>query len=211
MSKIKNKGIFILFEGPDKSGKTTQAKLLTEYLEKKGYNVILTREPGGTDVGEKIRNILLDPDNKISPLTELLLYEASRAQHVSEKIKPALQKGYIVICDRFTIASLAYQGFGRGINLKLVEKLNHIATEGIKPDIIFGFKLSESDYQKRVKGLKDRIENENEKFRKKVKQGYLKIYQNNKKIKVIDASKSIEEIHKIIKNTVERKLKCRQR
>ncbi|MEF3280962.1 MAG: dTMP kinase [Elusimicrobiota bacterium] len=204
----KKKGVFILFEGPDRSGKTTQAKLLCDFLKKSGFKVLMTREPGGTDVGEKIREILLDPSNKIFPLTELLLYEASRAQHVFEKIKPAIDKGYIVICDRFTIATMAYQGYGRKIELKLVKDLNDIATLGLKPDIIVGFKISDEEYEKRNRGDNDRIEQEDEDFRRRVNMGYSKIFSKTRDIVLIDASKPIHKISEYIGKVVLKKVKC---
>ncbi len=206
-NSMKKKGLFIVFEGPDKSGKTTQAKLLENYLNEKKYKVILTREPGGTQISEKIRRLILDPQNLISPLCELLLYEASRADHVENLIKPALNKGYIVISDRFTIASLVYQGYARGLGIDLVEKLNMIATNGVKADIVFGFDISVEDYYQRSKVfLKDRIEMENKQFIAKVITGYKKIYRKNRNIKVIDATKSIDEIHSLIVREVEKKL-----
>ncbi|MCK5358606.1 MAG: dTMP kinase, partial [Elusimicrobiales bacterium] len=110
---MRKKGIFIIFEGPDRSGKSTQAKLLVKWLEEKNRKVVLTREPGGTKLSENIRKILLDPHSSISPLSELFLYEAARAQHTSDTIMPALKKGQVVISDRFTLASIAYQGYGR--------------------------------------------------------------------------------------------------
>lgn len=201
---MNKKGLFILFEGPDKSGKTTQSMLLYKYLKKKRRKVILTREPGGTKISEKIRNILLNPSNNISPLCELFLYEAARAQHVYEKIKPAIKKGYIVICDRFTIATLAYQGYGRGVKLNLVEMLNNIATDGLVPDLIFGFQISDKEYLKRSVSKKDRIEKQSKEFRLRMNAGYRKIFGKLKKVVVIDGTRGIDEIHKIIVNEVEK-------
>lgn len=204
------KGLFIVFEGPDKSGKTTQARLLKDYLEKKGKKVILTREPGGTLVSEKIRKIILDPKNKMSPLCELFLYEASRADHVENLIKPSLEKGYVVISDRFTIATLAYQGFARGLGERTVNILNRIATLGLKIDIIFGFDIDEDEYYKRSSSFsKDRIEMEKKSFMRNVIKSYRKIYRKIRRVFVIDARKPIDEIHKTIIAEVEKKLKLR--
>ncbi|MGC8867583.1 MAG: dTMP kinase [Elusimicrobiales bacterium] len=204
---MSERGFFIVFEGPDKSGKTTQAKLLEEYLKRNGYKAILTREPGGTSISEKIRDLILDPKNIISPMCELLLYEASRADHVENLIKPALNDGYIVISDRFTIASLVYQGFARGLGVGLVEKLNRIATAGLKIDIIFGFDISVDEYYKRSMIFpKDRMEDEDRIFISKVIDAYRQIYKKNRRIKVIDATKSIDEIHLLIVKEVEKKL-----
>ena len=129
-------GYFITFEGIEGSGKTTQIGLLGEHLESLGYSVVITREPGGCAISDKIRSILLDADNSsISPLTELLLYAAARSQHVSEVIIPALKRGNIVLCDRFTDATLAYQGSGRGIAREKVDMLNQLACQSLRPDL----------------------------------------------------------------------------
>lgn len=198
----KYRGRFIVFEGPDKSGKTTQAKLLEEYLKKNGKKVLFTREPGGTDVSEKIRDLLLDPKNKITPLCELLLYEAARAQHVEEKIIPHLKKGYYVICDRFTLSTIAYQGYGRKFSVEMVELLNMIATEGYEPDIVFGFNMPDKEYIKRFSGKKDRMELEKDSFRKKVNSSFRKIFESYDDIIVINATDTIENIHRIIVENV---------
>lgn len=201
------RGFFIVFEGPDKSGKTTQARLLKDYLDRKGYKVKLTREPGGTIVSEKIRDIILDPKNNMSALCELFLYEASRADHVENLIKPSLNDGYIVISDRFTLASVVYQGFARGLGIDLVNKLNEIAINGLNIDIIFGFKLSIDDYFKRSSNnAKDRMEMEDKKFLESVFSAYYRLFEENKGIIVVDASKSIDEIHLFITREVEKKL-----
>ncbi|MGA0314951.1 MAG: dTMP kinase, partial [Alphaproteobacteria bacterium] len=125
---MSKRGLFLVFEGVDGSGTTTQVELLCDFLEGRGHKVIRTREPGGTRLSERIRHLVLDPNWKeISFLTDLFLYAASRAQHVEELIKPAIEKGNIVVCDRFTASSVAYQSFGRGLSRDLVEKVNEIA------------------------------------------------------------------------------------
>ena len=192
------KGIFIVFEGPDRSGKSTQAKLLQKWLEEKNRKVILTREPGGTKLSENIRKILLNPHNTISSLSELFLYEAARAQHVSDIIMPALKKGQVVISDRFTLASIAYQGYGRKIPIKTVETLNRIATSGLKPDITIVLNIPDRVFNERERLAEkilgaDRIESASSNFRKRVNKAYKILSKNPKGIK-ITATNSIEDI-----------------
>lgn len=210
----KNKGLFVVFEGPDRSGKTTQINLLASYLKSRRIKFILTREPGGCRLSEQIRDILLNPANKISPISELLLYEAARAQHTAEKILPALKEGKIVISDRFFLATLAYQGYGRQIKLSLVRLLNSIAAFNIRPDITFLFTMPDSEFEKRkrsamLEGKTDRIESERESFRKKVNLAYKKLAKSEKNIIEIDATGKIEDIGAFIKRRIERKLRTR--
>ena len=198
------KGIFISLEGIEGTGKTIQSKMLCEYLLKKGYKVILTEEPGGTRIGLKIRDILLSVENKeMSPLAELLLYNASRAQHITEVILPALKKGYIVITDRFTDSTVAYQSYGRGIDLSIIRSLERTVTAGLKPDITILLDLDVETGLTRNRGINktDRLELEDVKFHKRVRNGYLKIAAKEKKrIKAVDASESIEQVqNKILK------------
>jgi len=185
------KGLFISFEGCEGSGKTTQAEKLFSYLKKLHYDCLLTHEPGGTIVSEKIRRILLHHSNSsLYPLTELFLYLASRSQHTDELILPAIKKGTIVISDRYTDSSLAYQGVARNLSLELVHNLNRIATGGIIPDITFLIDINPEKGLKRLKG-KDRIENEEVVFHRKVREAYLNIAKKRKKrIKVINGEKS---------------------
>ncbi|TET77661.1 MAG: dTMP kinase [Candidatus Cloacimonadota bacterium] len=185
------KGLFISFEGCEGSGKTTQAEKLFSYLKKLHYDCLLTHEPGGTIVSEKIRRILLHHSNSsLYPLTELFLYLASRSQHTDELILPAIKKGTIVISDRYTDSSLAYQGVARNLSLELVHNLNRIATGGIIPDITFLIDIDPEKGLKRLKG-KDRIENEEVVFHRKVREAYLNIAKKRKKrIKVINGEKS---------------------
>ena len=196
------KGIFISFEGIEGSGKTKQSRLLYEYLRKSGYKVILTGEPGGTQIGLKIRDLLLSVENrKMTPVSELLLYNASRAQHIKEVILPALKKGFIVITDRFIDSTKAYQGYGRGIDLKLIEFLEKIVTEDIRLDLTLLLDLDVKIGLKRNRGINktDRLELEDVKFHKRVREGYLKIAAKElERIKLIDATESIEEIHRKI-------------
>ncbi len=207
----RKKGIFIVFEGPEGSGKTTQIKLLAKYFKKRRYKFVLTREPGGTKVAEKVRKIILTTGNIISPLTELLLYESSRSQHVDEIIKPNLEKGKIVISDRFSDASIAYQGYGRGIDIKLVEQLNNIATYGIKPDITILLDISVEEGLSRIQNNRkkiDRLEQEKIDFHKKIRFGYLQLAKKRNniiKINVEDKDKLV--IHKEILNIIKNRLK----
>jgi len=174
-------------EGIDKSGKSTQISLLVDYLKQKGYEVVQTSEPGGTKLGKKIERILLEPSTKeISGISELFLYLADRAEHVEKIIKPALEKGKIVISDRFADATIAYQGYGRGLDIPWVEELNKRATHGFLPDITFLLDIS-PDLAKKRSGSerKDRIENEKTSFHQKVRQGYLEVAKRYlKRIKV---------------------------
>jgi dTMP kinase len=192
------RGFFISFEGIEGTGKTTQARLLSERLVEKDYEVILTQEPGGTVIGNRIREILLHVDHKeMSYMTELLLYNAARAQHLSEKVLPALNQGKVVITDRFTDSTVAYQGYGRGIDIQLIMSINSIATGGIKPDITLLFDLDIETGLKRNKGINkvDRLELEDIEFHKKVREGYLQIAEKEPdRIKIVDASLPLETI-----------------
>lgn len=203
------KGIFITFEGPDGSGKTTQIRLLNKYLEEKGYKVLITREPGGTNISEQIRNIILDKNNtEMDNITEAMLYAASRAQHIAEVIKPELEKNTAIICDRFVDSSIVYQGIGRGLGIDFVKEINDKAIQGIMPKITFLMKLSPEIGLKRklVETEHDRLEMEKLEFHKRVYDGYLKLESlYPERIVGIDASKSVEEINKkIIEITKER-------
>jgi dTMP kinase len=197
-------GFFITFEGCEGSGKTTQTKKLFSYFKELNYSCILTCEPGGTVISNDIRKILLEKKNtSMFPITELFLYLASRSQHTEEIIRPALEKGEIVISDRFTDSSLAYQGAARNLSVDLVQKLNAIATGGIFPDITFLIDLEPKIGLERLKG-KDRIENEEIKFHQRVRKAYLSIAESEKpRIKVLDGSTPEEVIFKNIIDTVQ--------
>jgi len=203
-----NRGIFITFEGNDGSGKTTQITLLAEYLEKKGLEVVTLREPGGTEIGEKIREILLDNRNQgMCPVTEMLLYAASRAQLVSAVIKPELEKNKAVICDRFVDSSLAYQGAGRGLGSDNVWAVNRLAVDGCLPDITFFMDLdADASMARRTsKGEEaDRIESEEMDFHRRVYSGYLELSrQYPSRIKRIDVRRSPGEIFEEIRGNVD--------
>ena len=189
------KGIFITFEGIEGAGKSTQAKKLYEYLISKGKNAVLTREPGGTKTGKKIREILLSHSDEIfPPKAELFLYEADRNFHIHNVIKPNIEKGNYVICDRFIDSTLAYQGYARGLDIELIKGLNEIAIEGLKPDITFLIDIPVEISLKRIGNQKDRIESESIDFHKRLRDGFLKIAEEEDRIFVIDGTKDIESI-----------------
>lgn len=205
-----DRGLFITFEGIDGCGKSTQIGLLTAYLEDIGRPCLLVREPGGTVIGEKIRSILLDKENnEMSPAAELLLFEAARAQIVEEKIRPAIEAGTTVICDRFYDSTYAYQGVARSLGEDLVVTLNDIATSGLAPDITFLLDLSVEDAYARRKGrgeADDRMELLGLEFQRSVRNGYLKAAETFDRIRVIDAAGTPEEIFGDIKKAVEERL-----
>jgi dTMP kinase len=201
-------GLFITLEGIDFCGKTTQAKKLDSYLRRKGYDVLLVREPGGNRVAEKIRKVLLSRKNSdMTPLTELLLYEAARSQLTEKVILPALKQRKTVVCDRYADSSLAYQGFGRGLNKKMIESLNLIATFGLSPDltIILDVPLAVSAKRRRLEGKeKDRLEKENSDFHKKIRQGFLTIASmNRKRVKVVDGTGDIDSTWQEVKRVTD--------
>jgi dTMP kinase len=200
------RGIFITFEGPEGSGKTTHSRLLCEFLRKKGFKVLHTREPGGVLISEKIRKILLDPRNKDMDVgCEMLLYMAARAQIVKEKILPALKQGKIVVCDRFTDATLAYQGYAGGMDLKIINNIANIVTKGLKPNITFLLDISAKAGLLRAGRAKDRMERKSILYHNKVRNGYLSIAKKEpKRVKVLSSTGDLgatqEEIKKVILN-----------
>ena len=200
-----SKGLFITFEGGDGCGKTTQIKLLDEYLRSKGYQTLLTREPGSKGLGIKLREILLNYDGDVSPRAESFLFLADRAQHVDCIIKPALKNGVIVLCDRHTDSTVAYQGYGRGLDLEQIHNLNSIATNGLKPDLTIVLDVDVETSQKRVGAEKDRMESAGIEFFERVRKGFLEIAkQEPERVKIVDSTQTIEEIHKQILELVAR-------
>lgn len=200
-------GIFISFEGPDGSGKSTQIALLKEYLENKGYDCLVTREPGGTKISEQVREILLDPANKaMGYMTEALLYASARAQLMHEVILPALEAGRAVICDRFVDSSAVYQGIARGLGVDEIYKLNAYATEGVLPQLTIHLDLPASVGIARKKDQKDldRMEQEAASFHEKVAQGYRDLAKlAPDRIRSLDATLPIRDIHSRIIELVE--------
>lgn len=199
--------MFITFEGIDQSGKSTQCQLLKDYLQSLGREVILLREPGGSKISEKIRDLLLDKDNKnMRGLTEFLLYSSSRAQLVDEVIKPALTQNKAVICDRYADSSTAYQGFARGLGIDLVERINQVATYGLDPDLTLFVDIPVGIAFERLKArgkLSDRIEAEGHEFFELVRQGYLQIATRHKnRFKVVDGTDDISNIEQKIRKLV---------
>ena len=195
------RGLFITLEGGDGAGKSTQIRNIKEYFETKGYSCVITREPGGTAIGEKLRDILLYSSGKeMDPITEMLIFAAQRAQHVAEFVKPALERGDIVICDRYVDSSIAYQGYGRELGEK-VAIVNGYATTGLKPDITFWMDLDPEQGRARVAraGELDRLEQEQLDFHYRLYDGYRALAEAEpERIKRIDASRSIDEIRDTI-------------
>ena len=206
---------FITFEGGDGSGKTTQLKALEGYLTERGKSCIATREPGGTSLGNLIRQVLLEVGKQpITSPTELFLYLADRAQHIHEVIIPAIKQGKVILCDRHTDSTLAYQGYGRGIDLGLLRSLNDIASQGIEPDLTFLFDcpveigLSRTAQRQSQAttgaGREDRFEREKVEFHERVREGLARAEPH--RFRIIDATRSVEEIAREIENVIDREL-----
>ena len=205
--------LFITFEGVEGSGKTTQIKRLKRYLKQKGIPYFTTREPGGTPIGEKVRRILLNrAHGEMIALSELFLYEAARAQHVIQVIRPLLKKKGVILCDRFSDASIAYQGYGRKMDPRLVDLLNQIASKRVRPDLTFlldcpsdmGLRRAvRRDRQKRS-NLQDRFEREKIQFHHRVRKGYLSLAKEEPhRIRVIDTREGEQKVFEKIRNTVD--------
>lgn len=208
------KGLFIVMEGPDGSGKTTQINLLEQYLKEAGYECLITREPGGTVIGEEVRELILNPEHKeMSPVTEMLLYAASRAQLVHEVIGPALEAGRIVISDRFVDSSIVYQGIARNLGISTVAAVNAPGIGIYRPDGIFFIDLSEAEGIRRKKNQKklDRMEQESIDFHHLVSEGYRKVLAERPEVIKIDGGKNIDVIQKKIRNHVDELLKKKNR
>src|SRR2546428_1554965 len=196
------RGLFITFEGIDGCGKSTQREPLAEQLRQRGFEVVVTREPGGTEIGEGIRRLLIsDASIHIAPTTELLLYVAARAQHVAELIKPSVDAGRIVISDRYTDSTVAFQGYGRGFDLEMVAKLNGFATSGLVPDLTIVFDLDPAMARARlgsrpVGGLLGAFDEQHADFHERMRSGYLRMARSEpSRICVVDASGSAQETH----------------
>ena len=205
------KGLFITFEGLDGSGKTTQIALLSDYLKRKGLEVITAIEPGGTALGDKIRQILLDRENTgMSHKAETFLFEASRAELISKVVGPALNKGKIIICDRFFDSTIVYQGIARGLGVEKIMELSLWATDGIVPDLTFLLSVDVIGGEKRLAGAfksRDRIESEENKFKQSIYEGYLELSRKySDRIMLIDGKQDIKTIFSQIKEKVDREL-----
>lgn len=205
------RGIFITMEGPEGSGKSTQIRLLADTLHRQGHRVLLTREPGGTTLAHAFRQILLETGEGLAPLAELFLYEADRAQHVTETIGPALKRGQLVLCDRYTDSTVAYQGYGRGLNRKAIDALNAIASMGLKPDLTLlldvpverGLRLA-----KAKKRRHDRLERAGLAFHRRVRAGFLALAKREpKRFRVVEQQPTIEATQEQIRNIVEEYVK----
>ena len=191
------KGLFISIEGLDGAGKSTQMKFIKEFLEKKGYKVLITREPGGTNIGEKIRDILLDKEHgEMTDMTEALLYAASRCQHVGEFILPALKKGYVVLCDRFLDSSIAYQGGARKLGVQKIKDINKFATGGLEPDLTIFFDIPPEISLERIPLEEiDRLEQEKIEFHREVYNTYILLAKEEPyRIKAVRAHREVLEI-----------------
>lgn len=202
-------GTFITFEGIDGSGKSTQLRLLSNYLRSQGCALVLTREPGGTPLGLRLRAALLDAHEQVDPLTELLVFAADRAQHVRRLLRPALQSGQVVLSDRYADATLAYQGAGRGFSTELVSQIVQLATEGLKPDLTLLFDLPVETClertRRRTEGRHkgDRLDAENWEFHSRVREAYLQIAKSESdRVKIVDTSASVEDTHDRVKEIV---------
>ena len=208
------KGIFITFEGIDGSGKTTQIELMNSFLKQSGFDVVLTREPGGTDIGDKIRGILLDSKNiQMSYRAETLLFLASRAELVSKVIQPSLNQGKIVICDRFFDSTIAYQGIARQLGAEKILDMSLWATENIIPDLTFLLSIDVWECENRLKNgkkKKDRIEKEEIDFKSKIQEGYMQLAGKNKeRFVIVDGCLDIESVFAVVKSNTLRVLKSK--
>jgi dTMP kinase len=207
--------VFITLEGPDGSGKTTQARLLAEWLRQRGYEVILTREPGGTPIGDQVRAVLHDPENTdMIPQAEFLLYSASRAQLVAQVIRPALDAGKWVVSDRFYDSSIAYQGYGRGLDLAALRQITRFATGGLVPDLTLCLDVqSDQGIRRRLRGGGEwnRLDREALEFHRRVRMGYLELagLERDRWV-ILDASRSVEEVQAEIRTLVQERLQIEQ-
>jgi len=198
--------MLITFEGVEGSGKTTQVELLYRYLKDKGYSVIKTREPGGSALGEALRKVLLQGDLNVLALSELLIFMASRAQHMEETIMPALNRGAVVLCDRFIDATYAYQGYGRGVDLGIIGTLNRLVTKGVMPNLTVLLDCEPAMGLKRklsADAQADRFEKEEVAFHEQIRSGYLKLAEeDSKRFFVVNGKRSVDAIHVLIRERV---------
>lgn len=214
--------MFISVCGVEGAGKTTQLRYIADFLKSTGKKFLMTREPGGTEIGMKIRRILLDPENRdLTPKTELFLYAADRSQHIEQIILPALNQGKIVVTDRFVDSTTVYQGYARGIDLELVEKINELVLNGLKPDLTILLDISPVVGLERVRGqlqsgeraeTESRFEHENLGFHEKIRQGFLTLAKKEKeRFRVIDAGRNLGEVTKDVVSVMKSALSSRHR
>jgi dTMP kinase len=203
--------MFITFEGLDASGKSTQAELTANRFRESGASVVFIREPGGTDLGERIRSLLLDVNNNVDPVAEVFLFSAARAQLVREVIRPALARGEIVICDRFVDSTTSYQGYGRKIPMESIRAINRLAIDGVIPDLTFFIDISIDEIEKRQHAagkIADRMERSGRTFFERTRNGYIELSRNEKRLKVIQGERSpdriFNEIWSIIQDVLQR-------
>lgn len=212
--KSLKRGIFITFEGPEGSGKSTHSKLAVEFLRKEGFDIVYTRDPGGTALGDRIRQALLNSGNIVaSPVSEMLLFEASRAVLVRQVIKPALLKKKVVICDRFTDATWVYQGYAGKVPMKDIKKVESVSLRGVKPDLTIILDIKAEEGLKKIKHwARDRMELKDISFHKKVRRGYLALARREKKrIKVIKTMDNREHTFNKVKKEVMNAIRTRTR
>ena len=201
------KGLFITFEGADGCGKTTQINMLKVYLENQGYQVVLTREPGAKGLGEKVREILLNYEGAVSDRCESFLFLADRAQNIDIIVNPAVNEGKIVLCDRHIDSTVAYQGYGRGLDIGRIKMLNNIATNGRKPDLTIVFDIDVETSMQRVGKNKDRMESAGIEFHNRVREGYLKIAKEEpERIKVVNSIQTVNDVFEEVKKIVNKYL-----
>jgi dTMP kinase len=209
---LPERGPFLVLEGVEGAGKTTQARLLTEWLESAGVAFTLAREPGGTEVGEAIRNVVQDRSElTVPPETELLLYLAARAAFVREIVRPVLDRGELFIADRFSLSTYAYQGYGRGLDLDSVRALDRFATDGLVPDLylVFDLPVEEGRARQRAGGKEaDRLEAAGDEFLERVRRGYQELAAGDERARLVDALGSADEVHTRIRETLRREMRA---
>ena len=206
---MKRHGAFITFEGPEGSGKSTQVRQLAAWLRRRGRRVLTLREPGGTTLGERLRRVLLSPSTGgLSPCTDAFLYMAARAELVETVIRPALSRGTVVLCDRFLDSTLAYQGYGSGVDVSALRRMGRLATGDLSPDVTFLLDLPAAVGLRRVRGAKDRIEQRAASFHERVRRGFLALAcRAPRRFRVLDAQQSLTAIQRQIRQAVTERVK----